>query len=451
MNELVPVPRAVRSAEPLSLASLSPYDAIRAPRRIATAVIIAFFGVGGAAATLAPLQSAVIAQGEISTAQLRSTIQPLEGGTLAAVRVREGQSVRRGQLLATLEDVRSGAQYEAAIRMVRQFAAELARLEAERDGATTLSFSHPSLRDQGNPQVAALLDRQFQLLLAGRQTIANRRDVLRQQSAQYRQQINAARQQIAITDRQLSLMSEQVAAIDSLYKRGLATKPRLLDLQGQQADLAARRAQLDGSIAQSLEAISGVELQIIELENERRDENGRVQADLQTRLAEAERNLITARDQVRKTELRAPADGIVFALQHSVPGAVIGAGEKLMEIVPREAQLTVRVRVSPLDIDSVRRGQRARVVLSGLPREAHHSFYGEVFEVGGDLEKTKDGRVFYQLLVRLDRGEVVKRLGEVSLVSGMPVEVFLEGPSRTLLSYVTDPISSVMEAGLRER
>jgi HlyD family type I secretion membrane fusion protein len=413
--------------------------------------MVLFFGIGGAAAAFAPVQSATIIAGQISTAQLRSAVQSIEGGTLAMVRVREGQMVRRGELLATLEEVRFSAQYETALRLERQLAAELARVEAERRGEAAIVFDHPSLSASNSDEVAELMRSQTQMLLASRQLNANRRQILQRQAEQHRHQIAAAEKQVAIVDTQLPVLAEQVASIEAMLRRGFATRPRLLEAQSQQAELASRRAQLEGSIAQLTDAMSGVRLQMLEIDNEARDELGQKETELRMRLAEAERNATTARDQVKKAELRAPADGFVFALRHSAPGAVVAPGEKLMEIVPNEAQLTIRARLSPLDIDSIYAGQRVRVVLSGLPREAHHNFYGEIFEIGADLQKTTDGSAFYEVLARLDRGEVTRRIGNVKLVSGMPVSVFAEGPSRTLFDYIMDPIVSVIENGMREK
>lgn len=444
----------LRTAPPLSRGAEiddTPALAIRGPRRVGLVVIGLFFGIGGALAATAPLASAIVSPGEVSPEGRRRAVQSLDGGVLSEVKVHEGQSVRLGQVLATLEDLRSRAEYRAALRTVRQLAAQDARLLAERTGRPSIAFSHPSLADAADPEVAETRRAEQALFEARRSNGRSREDVLRQRISQYEIQIAAAKGRIESIDAQIKLLDEEIDVVGGLVQKGFASKPRWLELRRRRSDLTGQTRELEGSIAQAREAIGGVRIELISLGADRLEEAGSQAGDIATRLAAAERALSTALDQVRKTELRASVDGAVIGLKHSSAGSVIGPGETLMEIVPSASMLTVRAQIRPSDVDLVKVSQRARVVFSGIARGQSASFYGRVVELSPDAEVDAKGRgSFYSALVLLDRRQVEARLAGVKVMAGMPAQVYFEGRTRTVLSYISEPLTRIMENGMRE-
>lgn len=428
-----------------------PTEAMRRPWIIGMCVIGVLFGLGGAWATFAPLQSATIAAGVVSPEGRRRAVQALDGGMLAQVRVKEGDLVQKGQVVALLEDVRTQAERRAALRLVRQFAALEARLRAEQRGAETIDFSHASLRDSADPEVISIIEAEKRQAESRSSGSNARRKVLVQRIAQNQARIEGTRRRIGFTETQIALLGEEIATVKGLMDRGLAARPRYLELQRRQAELSGVVEDLKASISSAEEAITATRMELVNVKSEDDTGVGAQLSEARARLATAEQALATIQDRLEKTAIRAPIEGAVFGLKHASPGAVIGPGEVLLELVPVQSQLIVEARVRPSDIDSVRLGQSARVTFSSIRQERGVSFIGEVVERGADVNVDRStGNGFYTVSVRIDREELTRKAPNFNVVVGMPAQVYLQGNQRTFAQYLGEPITDLMQRGLKE-
>jgi HlyD family secretion protein len=168
-------------------------------------------------------------------------------------------------------------------------------------------------------------------------------------------------------------------------------------------------------------------------------------------MAEQREKQISAEDQLKRTDLRAPQDGFVHQLTVHTLGGVITAGEPIMLIVPDDDDLAVESRVDPNEINQVHLGQKVMVRFPGLGQRTTPEIEGVVTLVSADLSQDdKTGAAYYMIRTSLMEDQV-RRLGAVKLLPGMPVETFIETPSRTVLHFLLKPVYDQMERAFRER
>jgi HlyD family secretion protein len=160
---------------------------------------------------------------------------------------------------------------------------------------------------------------------------------------------------------------------------------------------------------------------------------------------------VTAEDQLKRIDIRAPQDGRVHQLAVHTVGGVINAGEAIMLIVPAGDVLTVEARIPPNNIDQIRAGQRAVLRFSTFNQRTTPELNGEVSGVSPDItQDQKTGNSFYTIRITLSDSEIA-RLSDLKLVPGMPVEAFIQTGERTAISYLVKPFSDQLKRSWRER
>jgi HlyD family secretion protein len=219
---------------------------------------------------------------------------------------------------------------------------------------------------------------------------------------------------------------------------------RKTSLQREAARLDGERGQVVASIAEAKSKISEAELQVVKVDHDFRTEVMKDLREAQDKEAELVEKSTAAQDLLKRVDLRAPNNGIIHQLSVHTIGGVITPGEVVMEIVPESDELQIEARLPPQEVDHVRNGQRAYIRLSAFNQRTTPQLEGVVSYVSADLnhdrQKNPNAAPYYTVRVTLPPGER-RRLGGLELVSGMPVEVFLQTGSRTMMSYLLKPIT----------
>ena len=169
----------------------------------------------------------------------------------------------------------------------------------------------------------------------------------------------------------------------------------------------------------------------------------------ESKIGELIERKVTAEDQLKRTDIRAPQDGVVFQSTANTVGGVIKAGDQIMQIVPETDKLLVEVKVEPKDIDKVAFGQPVVLRFSAFDQRTTPELNGTVQRIGADASTDqRTGMSYYLVRIAIDDGEV-ERLGAVKLTPGMPVEAFIQTGERTLLAYLIKPLHDQMTRSLR--
>ena len=408
-------------------------------------------GVGGWA-TFTMISGAVIAPGQLVVESDVKKVQHPTGGVVGELRVRDGARVKAGDILIRLDETQTRASLDIVRKALDELAARRARGEAERDGAALVSFPADLLaRREADPAVAVLVEgesRLFAARVAGREGQKAQR---RQRVVQLRQEIDGLTQQAAAKEREIALIGSELKGVRELYAKNLVPLSRVTALERDGARLEGERGQLVAGTASAKGKIAETELQIIQIDTDMRSEVGKDMAEIRGRWSEYVEKRVAAEDQLKRVDLRAPQDGTVHQLTVHTIGGLVTPSEPAMLIVPEADQLAVEVRIQPQDIDNVRMGQATVLRFAAFNQQVTPEINGVVSRVSADVSQdAKTGLVHYVARISIPEDQKA-RLGAVRLVPGMPVEAFMQLGDRTVLSYLTKPLTDQIAKAWRER
>jgi len=423
-------------------------------RRQTTAIVIAAVllvaGLGGWAMTT-EFTGAVIAAGQLVVDSNVKKVQHPTGGVVGRLNVREGQEVKAGDIVISLDDTQIRANRDIVVKALNELAARQAREEAERDGLDKVTFPAELIARKSDPDVAKAVtgeQRQFEIRRTSRE---GQKAQLRERIIQLRQEISGYEAQITSKDKQIEWVGKELVGVYELWEKNLIPYTRVTSLEREKERLVGERGQLMASIAQSKGKMAEIELQILQIDQDMRTEVGKDLAEIRARTAEMIERKVAAEDQLKRVDIRAPIDGVVLQLTVHTVGGVITAGEAIMLIVPQTDTLQVEAKIPPQEIDQVRIGQPAVLRFVAFSQRTTPELIGTVVRISADVsEDTKSGTRFYT--IRLDVSpEEVARLSAVRLVPGMPVEALIQTSPRTVMSYLIKPLHDQLARAFREK
>jgi HlyD family type I secretion membrane fusion protein len=290
-----------------------------------------------------------------------------------------------------------------------------------------------------DPRVQAAYDNQLELFEARRDEITRQIAILEEQVRQYELQVAGMEaEQVANRD-QLRLIREELTGLRELAEKGLVALPRVRALDRERSRLEGEYAARETEIARANVAAGEIQLQILKVTRDREREILAELGDVRSELTEIREQLKSARDALKRTVLIAPVGGQVIELMVHTIGGVVRAGERILDIVPRGERLIVEARVRPLDADTVRAGQPAHVVFTGLPKRTAPHLSARVMSISSDaVTDPQTGEEYFLARVRIDDADMA-HISEANIVSGMPADVLIRAGERTLLGYLIAP------------
>ena len=413
-------------------------------------VAIFFFGFLGWA-SVAPLQSAIVGPGTVIVASHRKTIQHLEGGIVKDILVQDGQTVKAGQALIRLDDTQASAALQQLQDEQDEYTAQEARLTAVRDGSAVINFQPELLASEFEPKDA-------ESILGEQTAFENQKASLTQQVAilnakkdENNRAIEGFQAQITADDTQIGLIQREIDAVSKMVAKGLEPTAKLLDLQRTQAQISGERGDMVQKIAQQKLDTGQDDIQIINLRSQQLEDTLKDLRDVQNKRFDLADRIQAARDVLKRTTLSAPVDGRVVDLQVHAKGAVVKAGEPVLEIIPVRDELVVEARLRPQDADEVHVGMVAKVDLSAYKARRLPMITGTVTYLSPDtLDDVRTGQAYFLAHVSVDRS-VLKNYPDAKIMPGMPVQVELQTGVHTALNYFLEPIRDVMRQGMREK
>lgn len=422
-------------------------DSIDTPKRIGMLIFFLVFGVFGAWAAFAPLDGAAHAPGAVAVRSNKQVVQHLEGGIVRELRARNGDHVEAGQPLLVIDRTQPLAQLEIVNAQHLALRALEARLIAERDGLEQIQFPLDLASMEGNAQ--AEIASQIQIFRTRKATLDGSIEVLEQRIEQLRSRLTGLRALQQSKQELADSFSEELEDVRSLLSEGFADRNRLRELERNGAQLRGEAAELVASVASSEIEISETRLQILQLRREFQNELANQLADTQTRLKDSFERVSALSDIVSRTVVTAPVSGIVNGMQAHTIGGVVSPGTVIAEVVPQTDELIVEVRVMPMDIDRVALNQDATIRFSSFGN-AVPSIFGRVIHISADsFIDQYTGVPYYSARVEVTP-EGMQELGNLTLIPGMPAEVFIATGSRTFLQYMMKPITNALARALIE-
>jgi HlyD family secretion protein len=419
------------------------------PARVGTALILLFVVVFGGWGWLVPLDGGAVAPGVVNPDSGKKTVQHLEGGIIAELRVHEGDAVKAGQPLVVLESTQARAAHDTLVQQRLSLLARKARLDAEKAGQSRIDL--PAELRSADPQVGNIVDAQQEMFETRRSTHRARRDILAQRIEQLLHQIKGAEAQVESATKQIDLVGEELKAKQHLVARGLSPKPELLRLQRTDAEISGKRGEYVAEIARARQQIGEARMQLLAVDAERADQIAADAEKLRAELAEVIEKLQASADVVRRTVVAAPVNGTVVDVKFKTIGGVVQRGEPIMSIVPAGDELIVEARLTPMDVKAVHSGLQAQIHLSAYSSRIVPKIPGTVRTVSADrLMDDSTHQPYYLARVAIDRATLERLAPTVDLISGMPVEVLVVTERRTMVDYLTKPFRDALWRSFRE-
>ena len=413
-------------------------------------VLLLGFGVGGWAATT-QIAGALIAQGSIVVDSNVKKVQHPTGGVVGKLNVQDGDRVKAGDILVQLDDTVTRANLAIVTKSLDELAARKARLEAERDGADSVTFPRMLLAHATDGPVATALANERKLFELRRSARLGQKAQLRQRITQLDEEIRGLNAQQEAKAREISLIGKELDGVRELWKNNLVQITRLTALERDAARLEGERAQLLAAVAQAKGKIAETELQVIQIDQDLSSEVAKDMREVDAKFGEFIERKVAAEDQLKRIDIRAPQDGIVLESKVHTVGGVIPAGDAIMLIVPESDNLIVEAKVNPHDIDQVQVGQSAVLRFSAINLRTTPEINGTVTRISADTTTDqRTGQNYYTTRIGMTKSEIA-RLGDIKLIPGMPVEAFVQTGERTVMSYLIKPLQDQFMRAFREK
>lgn len=424
---------------------------VKRPAIIGISVALLFLGLFVLWAVLTPIASAVIASGVVKVDSSRKSIQHLEGGVVSEILVRDGDKVDEGQVLLRLDQTRASASMGVLQGSYFNALAQQARLSAERDNNSEITFPEELEDKAEEPNVAGILRTQRNLFIARKNSLDGQLNILGKQIVHLKEDIVGLEAQKQAKRRQINSLNGELESLLKLLERGMIDKTRVLTLQRELAEVEGEHGELTSKIAAAKTSIDEKELEQFQLNKRFQEEVATDLRQVESDLFDFSERLLAARHTYEHTEIRAPVSGVIVGKGVHTVGGVIAPGETILELVPSDDRLIVEAKVAPIDIDDVKLGLEAGVRFSAFNQRTTPELIGQLTYVSADiLENQKSGELYY--LARIEVNEIeLSRLESTKVVQpGMPADVMIKTGERTLFDYMVEPLLANFRKALRE-
>jgi adhesin transport system membrane fusion protein len=418
------------------------------PNRASSILLLSIFGSFLAFfvwAALWEIEEATLAEGRIVPSAKVQVVQSLEGGIVKTIHVRQGDTVREGDLLVSLSTAQAGSDYESRRQQALALSARVVRLTAEVEDKP-LSYSDDFLK-----QARGFVDGEVAVYRGRAVELRTSLAVLDSQFEQRSKEMTEARVALATSQRLLALGREERGILADLVARRLEPRLELIRL-----DRAL--AEQEGRVESSNVAIQRLQAAITEIGQKKEATLAQFKSGALAELSKSVGELRSLQetlpglvDKVDRSELRAPMNGIVNRVLVTTVSGVIRPGEPIVEIVPGEDKLVVEARVSPQDIGFVRAGQRARIRLTAYDFAIFGSLEGAVSNVGADAVVGENGDSANLVRIESDTPHLESFGRKLPIIPGMVAQSTIITGSRTILTYLTKPVVRTMQNAFRER
>jgi membrane fusion protein, adhesin transport system len=394
-------------------------------------------------AHLAVIDEVTHGEGRVIPSSQVQVVQPLEGGIISAIDIKEGQRVAAGAPLLRIDDVGFSSSLGELKQKRMALAARKVRLEAEASG------DEPKFTGI----VVEPLIVQAELLLhqSRKASLAEEIAVVEQQLAQRRLERIEIKTRLDGTKATLAYALRELELARDLKRRGAYPEMDLLRLERQyrteQRDIAVLEASMPRTDAAISEATAKMQAAILSFKS--RASEGL--AETNATLAVTDESLRAAEDRVRRTILRSPVDGIVNKLTITTVGAVVRPGENIVEIVPVEDKLLVEARVRPQDVAFIHPGQAASVKVTAYVYTVYGDLPGVVDRIGADTIPDEKGVPYYRVILRTNRNYLGTDKDALPIFPGMVVTADIQTGRKSILDYMLRPIQVARSQALTER
>jgi len=415
-------------------------------------VIALFFGGIAVWSIYFPFQGAVIATGMVNVSGERKVVQHLEGGIINKIFVKEGDTVAQGDVLIELKSSQIHSNVELIQGRLWAKEAEAARLRSEAAMKSNIVWPQALNKLKDSRELAQIIATEKDIFLSRRSDMEGKIKLYHSQISQIGNRIEGAREELKSHREIILNLEEDLTSKRPLLKEKYMGKTDILALERNLSEYKGRKGKLNQDIAQFHQMIQEYELRIVDIQNQYKEEAVSKLGEVTDVIFDLKEQVKPMLDAQQRLEIRAPVNGVVINMQvHSEHSGVIQPGMPLLEIVPQDLRMVIKVQVRPQDIISVKKGQPTKVQLAAFQRKSTPPIKGSVIYVSPDLMTQQTGQgvmSYYEARVEID--EVDLKTQNAYLSPGMPVTCYITTDSRMVISYLLGPLLRGLDVAMRE-
>ena len=379
-------------------------------------------------ASLLPIKSASIAEGLIVLDFNRKTIQHLEGGIIDQILVKEGQQVQKGETILYIHDIQAKSERQILQERLWTVQMQKLRLQAQKNNKKNLNFDHfyektGKISDFEDNKIKDIAANQLRLFISEREKRIGEINVLRHK-------LESAKTRLRVFKKEYKLIKPLVDEDNLPILREFELEKSIAELKFESSIAKLQIANYENeSLSETLKEIKETDIEAITLYNQ----------------------LDASKDVLKRSKIVAPTSGKIMNIKYHTIGAVVQPGGDMLDIVPQHEELIVEAKVKPQDIDNVAVGLTAKVSLTAYQGKKVPKLNGEVINVSPDIvsdEQTQES--YFIARIKIDKKDIEKLKSKIELYPGMPAQVFIITGSRSLISYLFDPIKDSAYKAFRE-
>lgn len=403
--------------------------------------ILAFMVIGLLWLFLAKIDVVVSARGKVVPEGEIKTLQPIESGSISAIRVREGQAVKKGDVLIEIDPSVTVTDLESKQKNLSLLELELARLNA-------LIEDKPFIPISSCSDSAAIATQQLAYLSA-KSAYTQQRMVIEQQILQTRSQSDASRSDLSRLGQLLTNAKEREARLKEVLD--IIAKRDYVEAQNQRIEYQEQYRMKEHAITQSDSHIRELQEQLRLITQEYRSK-------LLAELTQKSKEATALRTEVETTLFRnakqsitSPVDGYVGKLLITTVGGVVTPAEKLITIIPKNAPLLIKATVQNQDIGFIAKAMEAEVKIDTYDFQKYGLIHGHVKHIADDaIEDEKLGPV-YEIAITPTNTTLKGEGKTLPIHAGMSVTAELKVGKRRVIEFFIYPMIKYLDEGLSVR
>lgn len=396
-------------------------------------------------ASLAKVEEITRGQGKVVPSQDIQIVQSLEGGIVEEILVRQGELVKKGDVLLRISDVMYTSQERGTEAQFLSLTAKKARLSAEARGE---EYVVPGEIAQKVPQIAAnetaLYESRQSELQNSYEILDQRIEKAQADLAEVNAQISRLAQTRNSLGKELEITREMVRkrAVPQLEELRLSRE--LNDIKGQINAESQRRASLQAEVNAALKEREG---QRAKFQSQALSELNEVE----TQIAQLQESLRSIGDKVDRTEIRSPVDGVVNNIAVNTVGGVVEPAMQLVEIVPTDDELKIVAQIAPEDVAFLRPDLPVKVKISAYDPQVYGALDGKLSRIGANSVRDNEGNVFFEIEVKTEKNYLGEEDNPLPITPGMVANVEVITGKRSILEYLIKPLLRARDRALTER
>ena len=424
------------------------------PLRVGLTVLLIGFGGFVLWGAFAPLDAGEPATGVVEVLGNRKTIAHLEGGTVDAILVSDGDRVQAGQVLLRLNPTRAQSDRDVASSQYIIARTNEDRLLAERDGLDSIQFD-PALteRFRDDPRYQRAVRAQQELFQTRRKALHGEIAILRENLTGAQAQLDGLLQVQASRKEQIGYINSELKGVRELAKDGYLPRNRMLELERSAAELQGALSNAVVDAGRTRNQIAELKLRILQREQDYQKEVQSQLSDVQKEATSLANRLAALDYSVEQTDVRAPIEGTVQNLKVFTVGGVVAPGAPLMEIIPDDASYVVDAQLPVQAIDRVYAGLPVEITFPALNHAKTPNIPGKLLTVSADrITDQRTGMPYYQAKVEIlpEGMDMIQTVGG-EIRAGMPATIMIKLGERTMFSYLLKPLLERLHTSLTEK